>query len=209
MVDERDDGGEAVAGQPSIDTASDGAHSGAGSDSGRKVPDHLSPAVIARDGKGRVAGRQALTPKEEKLATLLASGVPTGEAGRLAGYKDAAASAARAKRSPAVQERIRQMLTRRMQKGASLAIKVVEDILTGKIDAPASVRLDAAKHVQRVAGIDGGAEKDKNNKSLREMTLAELEALAAAFRAKGGGGTVPDGTGSSAQVIDVEVESTT
>ena len=190
------DGEEAPGGQPPDNS---------GDAKGREA----GKGLVTQDAQGRITGRAKLTEKQERFAEALAHGMPPTRAAQAAGYSGYRGDATRARQSPAVQARVKEILQRRMARGASLAIKVVEDILTGKIEAPASVRLDAAKHVQRVAGIDGGAERDKQNKDLRTMTMEELQALAAAFREKAQVRTVPTGTGDDAQVIDVDIESTT
>lgn len=98
---------------------------------------------------------------------------------------------------------------RRIGKLGALAIKVVEEILVGTIQAPASVRLDAGKYVLKLAGHERDSEKDKQTKSLRDMSMDELMALAAAFRDKGAGPIAPVVELDSSQVTDITSESTT
>jgi hypothetical protein len=173
--------------------------------SGSSPGQRNSPALLKRDHRGQIAGRKELTDKEAALADMLAAGVPSGLAGRLAGYADPAASASRAKRTPAVAGRILELQRLRLGRTGAQAIRVIEDILTDAIPAPASVRLDAAKYVLRVNGVELQADKASNTKDLRAMSMDELLAIAATFK----GRTDPVRPGDDAQAVDIIEQSTT
>lgn len=164
-----------------------------------------SPALLDRDRKGQIAGRKGLTDKEAALADMLAAGVPSGLAGRLAGYADPAASASRAKRTPAVAARILELQRLRLGRTGAQAIRVIEDILTGAIPAVAGTRLDAAKYVLKANGVELQDDKRSNTKDLREMTMAELMAIAATFKAR----TDPVRPGDDAQPVEIIEQSAT
>ena len=136
---------------------------------------------------------------------LLAAGIRTSMAGRLAGYGPDTADASRASNRPAVRARVIELQRRALSRLAPLATRLVADIITNKIDAPASVRLDAAKYVHKAAGLDGDSDKGNEAKDLRTMSLAELERLAAVFRDK----TAPARPGDDAQPIDIIDEGAT
>lgn len=161
-------------------------------------------ALIVRAPDGTIAGRK-LSERQEHLSRLLASGVPKGEAAKLAGYPGYRGDGSRASRSPAVAARVVELQRLRIGRTGALAIKVIEDILTGRIEAPASVRLDAGKYVLRINGVEATDDKSKENKDLRTMTLEELYEAARRVRDK----TEPARPGDDAQVIDIAVESTT
>ena len=171
----------------------------------KPIAAHNAPELIQRDRKGQIAGRKGLTAKEAALAELVASGVPVGLAGRLAGYADHASTATRAKRSPAVAARIAEVQRQRLGRTGAQAIRVIEDILAGKIPAVAGTRLDAAKYVLKINGVELQAEKNSNTKDLREMTMAELMAIAATFKK----GAEPVRPGDDAQPVDIIDQSTT
>lgn len=162
------------------------------------------PKLIERNKTGRISG-QKLTPRQGELAKLLAAGVPQGIAGKLTGYTAGSGDASRASNSPAVRARVIALQRSRLQRVAVLGTALITDIITGKVDAPASVRLDAAKYVHKVAGLDTESDKAKEEKDLRTMTLEELERLAARFEAR----TAPVRPGDDAQVIDATAEVTT
>ena len=138
-------------------------------------------ALIVRDKSGKIAGHK-LTQRQEDLATLLAAGVPQGMAGRLTGYTSGSGDASRASNSPAVRARVLDLQRKAMSRLAPLATRLVRDIITGQVTAPAATRLDAAKYAHRIAGLDHDDSKTNENKDLRSMTLEELERIAAVFR---------------------------
>jgi hypothetical protein len=161
--------------------------------------------LIEQDKRGRFAGLAKLTEKQEKLAGHLADGVPVVEAGRLAGYSQPHTDATRARRTPQVAARVLELQRMRIGRTGALAIRVIEEILSGKIDAPASVRLDAGKYVLKVNGVELQADKRSDTKDLRQMSMAELMEIAAAFKAK----TAPTVPGDDAQAVEIIEQSTT
>lgn len=173
------------------------------------VPDHLSPAVLKRAPDGTVSGRQGLTPKQERLAKLLASGVRVGLAGELAGYLDTSASATRASRSPAVRARVIQLQRGKLQRLSVLATSRLADILTGKLPATAATVLEAVRYVHKAAGLDEPEDNGNNHKDLRLMTMEELEAIARKSLDAKLASIEPIRPGDDAQHIDIIDESVT
>lgn len=162
-------------------------------------------ALAKRDKRGRLVGHTKLSEKAEALACYLADGMPIVEAGRRAGYADYESSASRARRTPAVAARVVELQRMRLGRAGALAIRTIERIMTGDIAAPASVMLDAAKHTLKLNGIELQAEKGSNTKDLRSMTMDELLAIAATFKAR----TDPVRPGDDAQAVDIIEQSTT
>lgn len=165
--------------------------------------------LVRHDTAGRFDGRRALSAKEEGLAVLLAVGVPVVRAGAMAGYCDPGSSASRARRTPAVQARVMELQRTKLQRLAALAIKRIEDIVSGKALASMAVVADVSKYVIQMAGHKPDGESVNEYKDLRSMTRAELQqaariALAAEVRV-----IEPTRPGDDAQPIDIIEESAT
>lgn len=171
----------------------------------KPMPKEERQALVKRDRRGRLAGHTKLSEKGEALAVLLADGVPIVEAGKRAGYADFGSSSSRARRTPAVAARVVELQRMRLGRAGALATAVIERIMSGKIIAPASVQLDAAKYVLKVNGIELDTQKGSNTKDLRSMTMDELLAIAASFKAR----TDPVRPGDDAQPVDIIEQSTT
>lgn len=181
------------------------------SDAVKAIPAKPLPAgraPVKQDSQGRFTGRQRLSAKEEELASLLAHGVPVVRAAKMAGYADPDSSGSRARRSPAVSARVMELQRTRLQRVGALAVKAVEDILLGKLNASPAVILDASKYILTLAGHKADGDKANDIKDLRAMSMAQLEAMAAGFAAAKAQGTAPHRPGDDAQPIDIIDEGT-
>ena len=151
-----------------------------------------------------------LTPQQSEFARqMVLTGGNATEAAINAGYAEASASqrAWELRQKPHVQNAITAEQRKAFTELASIALAQAKAMLLND-KTPPGVRVDLFKTVFDRAGLAAvrdGAADDPSNKSLRDMTMEELLAIAATFKRS----TAQVGRGDDAQVIDATVESTT
>jgi hypothetical protein len=136
----------------------------------------------ARDAKGKLGKRKALTAKQVTFSELVANGVNSTVAARVSGYSHPHIAAHGLKRHPAVQAKMRSIREGKLEQVAALAIKALGELIRDKHTPPAiklqaiSTALDRAGHAVP-SGKAGPAGPD--GRELRELSTAELEAIVA------------------------------
>lgn len=154
----------------------------------------------------------ALTPKQDRFAKNVASGLPLAAAARLAGYSAAAPEASRARRLPHVRAKIREYRELKLDKLASISLNVIAEIITDP-DVKAETRFKAASWVLEARGHGAktkkDSEKDSDNNDMREWSIERLESfLAERERSKrkaiatDAAVIAPDGTMEDTQAIE-------
>lgn len=177
-------------------------------DNGKALPDRRkggnSPGDSGeRDAKGRIVGRAKLTARQALFVAELGNGKAQAEAARMAGYASAGVAASEASRSVAVRTLIERRRRRVIDQCAGYAVLVLRDTVTGKFK-PDRIQWEATQKALAMAGLDKpqSVEDKGNSKPIHQMTLKELEAMAARIQSAKRISTVPEIEGDAVQVIE-------
>lgn len=183
-------------------------------DNGEALPDRRKPGNAPGDGgerdrRGRFAGRSGPTAKQAKYEQALTNGMSGTAAARLADYSRPNVQSVAAKRSVGVQALIDRRRRQILDQCASYAVDLFADILTGKAK-PDRIQWEATQKALAMAGLDKpvDSEKASNSKPIHQMTLKELEAMAARIQSAKRISTVPEIEGDAVQVIEKTGEDT-
>ena len=162
-----------------------------------------------RDAKGRIVGRAKLTARQALYVAELGNGKAQAEAARMAGYASGGVAAAEASRSVGVRTLIDRRRRRIVDQCAGYAVLLFRDILTGK-HKPDRIQWEATQKALAMAGLDRpkGAVDKGTDKPLHQMSLKELEAMAARIQAAKQVSIVPELDGDAVQVIENKGEDT-
>lgn len=175
----------------------------------RRKPGNAPGDGGQRDGRGRFAGRAGPTVKQVKYEQALTNGVSSTQAARLADYSRPGVQAVAAKNSVGVRSLIDSRRRRVLDQCASYAVDLFADILTGKAK-PDRIQWEATQKALAMAGLDRpeGAVDKGADKPLHQMSLKELEAMAARIQAAKRVSIVPELDGDAVQVIENKGEDT-
>lgn len=185
-----------------------------GEDEGATTQDRRKPGNAPgdggeRDGRGRFAGRSGPTAKQVKYEEALTNGVSSRQAAKLADYSRPAVQSVAAKNSVGVRTLIDRRRRRLVDQCAGYAVLLFRDILTGK-HKPDRIQWEATQKALAMAGLDKpeGAVDKGTDKPLHQMSLKELEAMAARIQAAKRVSIVPELDGDAVQVIENKGEDT-
>jgi hypothetical protein len=175
----------------------------------RRKPGNAPGDGGERDGRGRFAGRSGPTVKQVKYEEALTNGVTGTEAARLADYSRPNVQSVAAKQSVGVRTLIDRRRRRIVDQCAGYAVLLFRDILTGK-HKPDRIQWEATQKALAMAGLDKpqGAQDASNTKPIHQMSLKELEAMAARIQSAKTVSIVPELDGSAVQVIEDKGEDT-
>ena len=116
-----------------------------------------------------------LTVKQQKFVDEVSCGMRQGPAARCAGYQNPVKIGSQLMRHPKVLEALQRNRAARLQGDiASKALSTLEEIITDKEGAPASVRYQAARYILEQAGHRVADGVRDHAKPLEEMNPAEL-----------------------------------
>ena len=162
-----------------------------------------------RDAKGRLVGRTKLTARQALYVAELGNGKAQAEAARMAGYASGAVAASEANRSVGVRTLIDRRRRRIIDQCAGYAVLVLRDTVTGKYK-PDRIQWEATQRALAMAGLDKpeGSEKASDNKPIHQMSLKELEAMAARIQSAKRVSVVPELDADAVQVIEKTGEDT-
>lgn len=162
-----------------------------------------------RDARGRLVGRTKLTAQQALYVAELGNGKAKAEAARMAGYAGGSVSAAEASRSVGVRTLIERRRRRIIDQCAGYAVLLFRDILTGKhkIDR---IQWEATQKALAMAGLDKpeGTEDKGKDKPIHQMSLKELEAMAARIQSAKRLSIVPELDADAVQIIGNKGEDT-
>jgi hypothetical protein len=120
------------------------------------------------------------TPKQRKFIALLANGVGPTNAARAAGYSAPGSEATRLRKKPVIRARMREIRELRFDQLAGLSLRRLAEMIADS-DTPPNILLQAIVHVHNVTGHtrpkDSSKDKEDNDRDLRDLSLAELEAV--------------------------------
>lgn len=175
----------------------------------RRKPGNAPGDGGERDGRGRFAGRSGPTVKQVKYEEALTNGVSSTQAARLADYSRPGVQAVAAKNSVGVRTLIDRRRRRIIDQVAGYAVLVLRDTVTGKMK-PDRIQWEATQKALAMAGLDKpeGSEKTNDNKPIHQMSLRELEAMAARIQSAKRVTIVPELDADAVQVIEKTGEDT-
>lgn len=157
---------------------------------------------------GKLRKRTRVTKKQAMFVDGLKKGMGKAEAAKAAGYGTPAVAASITLRSPAVRALIDRAIRRRFERNLPVALQVAADALAGRVRLDPT-RWDVVKFFLKAKGLDAPqAESHSENKSLRDMSLAELERMADRLNHAKTIAAVPELPESAVQITDITGEST-
>lgn len=161
-----------------------------------------------RDAKGRIKGRSKLTERQQVFLTLLRKGEQQTAAAKAAGYAHPSVSACQLLSAGTVAEIVKRGKRRIINQTASAGLLLIQDIVAGRAN-PSRVQFDAAKFaIELEQRLEGEGKEPSNGAALRDLSLRDLEAMAARVQAAKQVAAVPELPASAVQVIEQDEEPT-
>ncbi len=161
-----------------------------------------------RDRKGRIIGRSKLTERQAVFLELLKKGEQQTKAAELAGYRHPHVVGSQLLKAGTVAELVKRGKRKIISQTAGAGLLLIRDIVSGRAN-PSRVQFDAAKFaIELEQRLEGEGKEANNGGALRDLTLKELEAMAARVNSARTVAAVPELPASAVQVIDPEAEPT-
>lgn len=176
----------------------------------KKIKQGVKPGDAGeRDHRGRLVARKTPSLLQAAFLEDLTLGLSITEAAKRAGYAGGVVSGSRALASPTVRTMIQKARRRRIDKATSAALFLKEQILRGELD-PKPAQERAIDWFLKASGLDKAEDNEttSNSKPIHQMSLSELEAMAARYNKAKQVVTVPEIDGEAVEVPENKGENT-
>jgi hypothetical protein len=162
-----------------------------------------------RDHKGRLVARKEPSNLQAAFLRDLTLGLSISDAAKRAGYGGGVVSGSRALTGPTVRTLIARARRRRIDKDTSAALQLKSQVMRGEFD-PSPAQERAIDWFLKASGLDKPEDSvdASNTKPIHQMSLGELEAMAARYQKAKQVAIVPELDGDAVQVIENKGEDT-